>query len=145
MQIEPGPIPTFTASAPASISASVASAVATLPAITSTGDARLDPAHHLDHAERMSVRRVDDEHIGAGGDECLRALDRVGADADGGADAQPAALVLRRVRVLDLLLNVLDRDEPAQLAVGIDDRQLLDLVAVQDLLGLLRASCRPAP
>ena len=34
VQIEPGPIPTLTASAPASISAFVASAVATLPAIT---------------------------------------------------------------------------------------------------------------
>jgi hypothetical protein len=36
VQIEPGPIPTFTASAPAPISARVASAVATLPAITCT-------------------------------------------------------------------------------------------------------------
>ena len=33
VQIEPGPIPTLTASAPASISATVASAVATLPAM----------------------------------------------------------------------------------------------------------------
>ena len=32
VQIEPGPMPTFTASAPAPISALVASAVATLPA-----------------------------------------------------------------------------------------------------------------
>jgi hypothetical protein len=36
VQIEPGPIPTLTASAPAPISARVASAVATLPAITCT-------------------------------------------------------------------------------------------------------------
>jgi hypothetical protein len=36
VQIEPGPIPTFTASAPASISARVASAVATLPAMICT-------------------------------------------------------------------------------------------------------------
>ena len=34
VQIEPGPIPTLTASAPASIRASVPAAVATLPAIT---------------------------------------------------------------------------------------------------------------
>ena len=33
VQIEPGPIPTFTTSAPASYNALVASAVATLPAI----------------------------------------------------------------------------------------------------------------
>ena len=36
VQIEPGPMPTLTASAPASISALVPSAVATLPAITCT-------------------------------------------------------------------------------------------------------------
>ena len=36
VQIDPGPMPTLTASAPASIRARVASAVATLPAITCT-------------------------------------------------------------------------------------------------------------
>src|SRR5450830_1810440 len=36
VQMEPGPIPTLTTSAPASINASVAEAVATLPAIIST-------------------------------------------------------------------------------------------------------------
>ena len=41
------------------------------------------------------------------------------------------------VRVLDALRDVLDRDQPAQDAVRVDDRQLLDLVAVEDLLGLL--------
>ena len=90
------------------------------------------------------MRGVDDEHVDAGRDERLRALDRLGADADRRADAQPAAVVLRRLRVLDLLLDVLDGDEPAQPAVGVDDRELLDLVAVEDLLRLLRASCRPA-
>ena len=41
VQIEPGPMPTFTASAPASISALVPSAVATLPATTSMSKSRL--------------------------------------------------------------------------------------------------------
>ncbi len=42
VQIEPGPMPTLTASAPASISALAPSAVATLPAITATAlDSRL--------------------------------------------------------------------------------------------------------
>ena len=88
------------------------------------------------------MRGIDDEHIDAGGDERLRALDRVGPDADRGADAQAAALVLRRVRVLDLLLDVLDGDEPAQLSVGVDDRQLLDLVPAEDRPPPPRASCR---
>ena len=84
----------------------------------------------------MAVRRVDDEHVHARRDERLRALERVGADADRGADPQPPLLVLRRLRVLDLLLDVLDGDEPAQAAVCVDDGELLDLVAVEDLLGL---------
>jgi hypothetical protein len=41
-----------------------------------------------------------------------------------------------RVRVLDLLLDVLHGDEAAQDAVGVHHRQLLDLVAVEDLLRL---------
>ena len=92
----------------------------------------------------MAVRRVDDEHVGARSDERLRALDGLRPDTDRGADAQAPALVLRRLRVLDLLLDVLDGDQPAQAAVGVDDGQLLDLVATEDLLGLGQASSRPA-
>ena len=99
-------------------------------------EARLDRAHHLEHRARVAVRRVDDEDVDLLGDESLRALEGVGADADRGADPQPAALVLRRERVLDPLLDVLDGDQALELAVGVDDRQLLDLVAVEDLLGL---------
>ncbi len=106
--------------------------------------ASLIRAHHLDHAARVAVRRVDDEHVDAGVDERLRALERVGPDADRGADAQPALLVLRRLRELDLLLDVLDRDQAAQPAVAVDDRQLLDLVAVRGSPRPPRASCRPA-
>ena len=61
---------------------------------------RLDPPHHLDDRARVAVRRVDDDHVDLGGDERRGALERIGADADGGADAQPAPLVLRRERVL---------------------------------------------
>ena len=60
----------------------------------------------------MSVGRVDDERIDAGRDQRLRSLERVVAYSDGGADAETAARVLRRVRELDLLLYVLDCDEP---------------------------------
>ena len=137
VQIEPGPIPTFTPSAPASISASAASAVAMLPAITSNSpESARDARDHLDHAERMAVRGVDDEHVGAGGDQRLRALDRVRADTDRGADAEPAVRVLRRLRELDALLDVLDRDQALDAAFAVDDRQLLDAMAVQQLLRL---------
>ena len=77
------------------------------------------------------------------GDQRLGALERVRADADGRADAQPALLVLRRVRELDPLLDVLDGDQALEPAVGVDDRQLLDLVAVEEPRPP-RASSRPA-
>ena len=82
----------------------------------------------------MPVRGVDDEHVDAGIDQRLRALDRVGADADRGADAQAALRVLRRLRELDALLDVLDRDQARDAPVGVDDRQLLDAMPVQQLL-----------
>ena len=93
-------------------------------------------AHHLEHPERVAVRGVDDEHVGARGDQRLRALDRVRADAHRSTDAQTALRILRRLRELDALRDVLDRDQSAQHAVGVDDRQLLDAMPVQQLLRL---------
>jgi hypothetical protein len=82
------------------------------------------------------VRGVDDEDVDLLLDERGGALERVGADADGRADPQPAVLVLRRERKLDPLLDVLHGDQPPQTALGVDDGQLLDLVPLQDGLGL---------
>ena len=71
------------------------------------------------------------------GDERLGPLEGVGADADGGGDPEPAPVVLGGGRVLGLLLDVLDGDEPAEGAGVVDDRQLLDAVLPEDVLGLL--------
>ena len=91
-----------------------------------------DAPHHVEHALRVAVRGVDDEHVDVRRDQRLGALERVFADADGGADAQPAEAVLARVRVLDHLLDVLDGDQALQHEAVVDDQQLLDLVAVQE-------------
>jgi hypothetical protein len=128
VQIEPAPMPTFTASTPRSISASVASPVATLPA---------QRRHHVEHALRVAVRGVDDEHVDVGVDQRLGALHGVAGDPDGGAAAQPAQRVLAGVRILDRLLDVLDRDQALQPEVLIDHQQLLDLGRVQDLARLI--------
>ena len=64
VQIEPGPMPTLTASAPASISALVPSAVATLPAMTCTRfESFLMRRHRLEHAARVAVRGIDDDEV----------------------------------------------------------------------------------
>ena len=105
---------------------------------------RLDPPHHLDDRARVAVGGVDDEHVDLGCDEGRRALERVRADADGGPDPQPPALVLRRERVALALLDVLDRDQAPEAPGVVDDRQLLDLVAPEQAAPPRRASCRPA-
>ena len=75
VQIEPGPMPTLTASAPASISACAPSAVATLPAMTCAVVRQLlDARHRFEHAAGMAVRGVDHDHVDAGVDQQLGAL-----------------------------------------------------------------------
>ena len=92
----------------------------------------------------MTVRRVDDEQIDARfhqrGDALIGAL----AHADGRADAKLALLVLARVRVLARLQNILDRHQPAQLEVAVDDQHALEPVLVHQCLSLPRASHLPA-
>ena len=95
VQIEPGPMPTLTASAPASISACAPSAVATLPAMTCTRlDSFLTRVTASSTRLRMAVRGVDDEQVDAGVDQPLGALEAVVADAGRRGDAQPPLRVL---------------------------------------------------
>src|SRR6266850_1004750 len=90
VQIEPGPTPTLTPDTPALISASVPSAVATLPPISeSCGNSRR------------------------------------------GSAAQPALAVFARIREALALLDVLDRDQAAQIPLLVHDQQLLDPVLVE--------------
>ena len=98
---------------------------------------RLQLADDVENAVRVAVSRVHDEHVHLRVDERGCALQRVRADADRRAHSKAALRVLRRIRVLDPLRDVLDRDEPREASFVIDDRQLLDLVAVEDRLGLL--------
>ena len=148
VQIEPAPMPTLTASTPRAMSAAVPSAVATLPAIeVDVGEAsRATLRDHVEHALRVAVRGVDDEHVDVG---ARRAPRRARACRRATPTAAPQrsrpSESLDAFGILDRLLDVLDGDQPLQPEVAVDDEQLLDLVLVQDLLRLRRASCRPAP
>src|SRR4029450_908352 len=97
---------------------------------------RLDPAYDLEHARRVAVSGVDDEDVCIRVRQRLRTLERIAPATDGGAYAKSTLLVLRRVRMLDLLLDVLDRDETLEPPLAVDHGQLLDLVAVKDLFSL---------
>ena len=137
MQIEPGTLADLDCVRPASTSASAPSPVETFPAISSTSWMRLDLPDDVEHSVGVAVRRVHDEDVHLGVDERRSPLERVRPDPDRRAHAQAALVVLRRVGVLDLLRDVLDGDEALEPSVGVDDRELLDLVAMEDRLGLL--------
>ena len=99
VQIEPGPMPTLTASAPASISAlcRVGGGDVAGDDLHAVGQL-LDARHGLEHALRMAVRGIDDDEIAAGRDEPLGALEAVLADRRRRGGAQAAVVVLAGVR-----------------------------------------------
>src|ERR1043165_4523676 len=85
----------------------------------------------------VRVRGVDDDDVDLGVDERAGAVEAVAADADGGAAAEPAERILRGLRIAPRLLDVLDGDEALEVAVGVDDEELLDAMLVEDLARLL--------
>jgi len=138
VQIEPGPMPTLTQSAPASISASVASRVATLPAMMRVESlSRLTPLDSVQHALGMTMRGIDDEEIDACIDERHGALDSRHRPhrwrrRRAGGPAHPCT----RVGVKLGLLDIFHRDEADTAAIVIDDQQLFDAVGMQQALGI---------
>src|SRR6266545_421821 len=94
-------------------------------------------ADRVDDAAAVPVRRVDRDDVHPRLEERLDPGLPVDADADGGAAQKPAERVLRGVRVLLDLLDVLDRDEPLQLEGVVHDEQLLDAVGVKEVLRLV--------
>src|ERR1700732_3031429 len=132
VQIEPGPMPTLMASAPASMSAFAPSPVAMLPATTCTAfDNRLMRPTASSTRGEMAVRGVDHHEIDARGDQLLGACEAQVADRRRRGDAQPALLVLAGVRIGDRLFHVLDRDEADAAVFVVDHQQFLDAVLVQ--------------
>ena len=140
VQIEPGPMPTLIASAPASISAWAPSAVAMLPATTCTA---LD--RRLMRLTASSTRRewpcavsTTTRSTPASISRSVRAKPML-ADGGGGRDPQAALLVLAGVRIRDRLLDVLDGDQADAAVLVVDHQQLLDAVLMQQALGLVLA------
>jgi hypothetical protein len=99
VQIEPGPMPTLIASAPAAARSRAPAAVATLPAtICACEKSRRSQPHHLDAVVGVTVRNVEHEHIRAGLQQRRCAFDLVRPDADSRADQQPSARHRRWLR-----------------------------------------------
>src|SRR5207244_10739313 len=97
----------------------------------------LRPAHSIEHALGMAVRRIDDQNIDAGSDQRLSAIVGVCAGADRGADAKLASLVLAREWMFGRFKDVLDRDESLELEVFIDHEHALEAMPVHQRFGVL--------
>jgi hypothetical protein len=96
----------------------------------------LDPAHALDHAGAVAVRGVDHDGVDAGLHQGFDALLGAVAHADRGAYAQAPARVACGVGEAGLLGDVLDGDEALELPVAVDDQEALELVLVEQRLGI---------
>ena len=82
----PGPTPTLTMSAPASMRSRTPSAVTTLPG--DQRDRRVERPHggeRVDHPLLVAVRGVDHQHVDAGGEQLVGPAGDVAVDADRGA------------------------------------------------------------
>ena len=86
----------------------------------------------------MPVRRIDGEHVHLAPDQFLRAFQKIARGPDRRAHAQASLAVLGGIRVLQLLLNVLDRDQALEREVFVHHQQFFHAMLVQDGLGLFQ-------
>jgi hypothetical protein len=84
----------------------------------------------------VSVGAVEREHVDVPLDQRGVALLEVGRHADRGRHPQAPQLVLAGVGELLRLLDVLDRDQPLEVAGLVDHQQLLHAMSVEQRLGL---------
>ena len=100
------------------------------------GEGVLGLANAVEHAPAVAVRGIDGNDVHADVDERLDALEHIRRDADGTTDDQAAEAVFAGVGVVLHLHDVLVGDQPFQQAGVTDDGKLLDLMALEDVLGL---------
>ena len=79
---------------------------------------------------------IDDDHVGPGSNDFAGALEIVARRADGGGDAEAAALVSRRERMLAMLDQIPGGNQAQHRAVGVDEGKLLDLARRHHPLGV---------
>ncbi len=96
----------------------------------------LDGAHRFHHALAVSVRRIHHQHVHFSRHQLLGALQEVGAGPHRRAHAQSSLRIFRRVRILQLFLNILDRDQALERVLIVHHQKFLHAVMMQNLLGL---------
>ena len=100
----------------------------------------LDPLHAIQHALRMTMRRIDDDHVHTGFGQQLNALFRTGTHADGRARAQATRGIFRCIRVFGGFEDIFDGNQTVQLVFIIDHQHALDAMLVHQRLGVFDAA-----
>ena len=85
----------------------------------------------------MAVCGIDDDAVDLGSYKRFHALENIRCHADAGAAEKTAALILGRIRILDLLLDILDGDQTLEIKIIIDNREFLFTSLAENLLRFL--------
>src|ERR1035438_8788985 len=86
----------------------------------------------------MAVGGIDGDYVDLARDEFLGAFQEIARGAHRRADAQASLAVLGGVGVLQLFLNILDRDQALEGEVFVHDQEFFDAMFVEDGLGLFQ-------
>ena len=78
---------------------------------------------------------IDRQHIRPCANHFSCPLKEISGRADGSADTQTPFGILGSVRILQLFLDVLNRDQPLELVLIVHNQQLFDAMFVEDQLG----------
>ena len=96
-----------------------------------------DRAHHVEHALRVAVRRVHDEHVDVRRHQGVGTLERVPAMPTAAAARRRPSASLQAAGYFTAFWMSLTVMSPFSLKSAVDDEELLDLVLVQDLAGFV--------
>ncbi len=140
VQIEPGPMPTLIASAPAVDQRLRAFLCRNIAGnhLHRVGEP-LDAVDGFQHVQRMAVRGIDHDEVDAGIDQPLGAVETALADRGGGRDTQAPLRILAGERMRHRLFHVLHGDQADAAILIVDDNELFDAVLVQHPLRLVLA------
>ncbi len=83
----------------------------------------------------MTVGRINGNDINLGFDECRDTVEDIRRHTDRRAYAQSPVIILARVRKLPPLLDILEGNQATEQAVVVDNRELFNLMLLQNLLG----------
>ena len=85
----------------------------------------------------MAVSSIYDNCVYTGINECSGTFEKITGRADRSGTSQPTEFIFGSDREVDRFLNVFDRDQSFQMAVVIDNQQLLDTMFLQLYFGFI--------